>query len=37
MPEQQPGIVLDQLNDDENEWKLRYVFTACRHSHAGQV
>lgn len=36
-PKQQPGIVIEQLNDDENEWKGRYEFPACRHSHTSQV
>ncbi len=34
---QQPGIVIEQLNDDENEWKGRYEFPACRHPHTSQV
>lgn len=34
---QQFGIVIEQLNDDENEWKTSYEFPACRHSHASQV
>lgn len=37
LPKQQPGIVIEQLNDDENEWKGRYEFLACRHSHTSQV
>lgn len=37
LPEQQPGIVIEQLNDDENEWKGRYEFPAYRHSHTSQV
>lgn len=37
LSEQQPGIVIEQLNDDENEWKGRFEFSACRHSQASQV
>ncbi len=37
LPKQQPGIVIEQLNDDENEWKGRYEFPACRHAHTSQV
>lgn len=34
---QQAGIVIEHLNDDENEWKHRYEFSPCRHSHTSQV
>lgn len=37
LPEQQPGIVIERLNDDENEWKGRYEFPAYGHPHTSQV